>query len=72
VGRLLIEARVRVVVSRIFGPNIERIKKKFVCVIMNDKSIGEALARLCQNWEKIETEWNKGEARNHCILRECK
>ncbi|RKY58115.1 MAG: dinitrogenase iron-molybdenum cofactor biosynthesis protein [Candidatus Neomarinimicrobiota bacterium] len=69
VAGLLKQEDVHVVVSKIFGPNIKRIKKKFVCVVMNDKSIKSALERLSQNWDMIIKEWEKGADRNHCILR---
>lgn len=69
VAGLLKKENVHVVVSKIFGPNIKRIKKKFVCVIMNDSSVDLALERLQQNWDMIIAEWEKGTDRNHCILR---
>ncbi|MGC9363561.1 MAG: NifB/NifX family molybdenum-iron cluster-binding protein [Fidelibacterota bacterium] len=69
VAGLLKKENVHVVVSKIFGPNIKRIKKKFVCVIMNDTSVKDALDRLQQNRDMIIAEWEKGTDRNHCILR---
>jgi len=69
VAGLLKKENVHVVVSKIFGPNIRRIKKKFVCVIMDDPSVKNALDRLQQNWDIIIAEWEKGSDRNHCILR---
>ncbi|MBN2600880.1 MAG: dinitrogenase iron-molybdenum cofactor biosynthesis protein [Candidatus Marinimicrobia bacterium] len=69
VAGLLKKENVHLVVSKIFGPNIKRIKKKFVCVIMNDSSVDLALERLQQNWDIIIAEWEKGTDRNHCILR---
>ncbi len=69
VAGLLKQENVKVVVSKVFGPNIKRIRKKFVCVIMNDESIEDALERLKHNWDTIVTEWEKGADRNHCILR---
>jgi len=69
VAELLKKENVTVVISKIFGPNIKRIRKNFVCVIMNDESIKDALERLIYNWALIVTEWEKGAERNHCILR---
>jgi len=69
VAGLLKKENVTVVISKIFGPNIKRIRKNFVCVIMNDESIKDALERLIYNWALIVTEWEKGAERNHCILR---
>ena len=34
ISNLLLEEDVSVVVSKVFGPNIKRIKKKFVCILM--------------------------------------
>ena len=69
VAGLLKEEDVTVVVSKIFGPNIQRIRKKFVCVIMNDETIKAALDRIPHNWDTIQEEWGKGADRHHCILR---
>jgi predicted Fe-Mo cluster-binding NifX family protein len=56
---------IQVVVSKVFGPNIKRIKKKFVCVLMNDNSISESINRIQQNLYIINNEWSKGEERSH-------
>ena len=69
VAGLLKRENVIVVVSKIFGPNIKRIRKNFVCVIMNDESIKDALDRIIRNWDIIITEWQKGTERKHCVLK---
>ena len=69
VAGLLKKENVTVVISKIFGPNIKRIQKNFVCVIMNDESIKAALDRINHSWDNILEEWGKGADRNHCILR---
>ncbi len=59
---------VQLAVSRVFGPNIMRIKKHFVCMRMDDPTIGEALARLVSHTGKIQDEWDKGEERGFLNL----
>jgi predicted Fe-Mo cluster-binding NifX family protein len=65
ISTLLLDEKVTVVVSKIFGPNIKRIKKKFVCVVVKDKEITSALQIISMNKERIVNEWEKGQERNH-------
>lgn len=65
---LLNNEGVNIVASKAFGPNIVRIKKRFVCVMMNDRTIDAALLRLVDNHAVVEAEWVKGEARSHLNL----
>lgn len=61
---------VKVLVSKVFGPNIKRIKKKFVCVLMNNNHISDSIKTIQQEMNLINTEWGKGEERNHINLKE--
>ncbi|MBU8891401.1 MAG: hypothetical protein KOO66_01380 [Bacteroidales bacterium] len=61
---------IQVLVSKVFGPNIKRIKKKFVCVLMNNNSIPESIKSLHQSIQIIDKEWSKGEDRSHLNLKE--
>ena len=65
ISNLLLNENVQVVVSKIFGPNIKRIKKKFVCIIMNDESIDDSLSKICKKIRAISEEWEKGEIRKY-------
>jgi len=65
---LLQKEDVKVVVSRIFGPNIKRIRRKFVCIIVDDESLDNSLNTLCKRIRAITDEWEKGEERNHLSL----
>ncbi len=56
---------IQVVASKIFGPNIKRIKKKFVCVLFNDEQISDSIKIIQKNIDVINDEWRKGETRNH-------
>ena len=65
ISKLLLDENVNVVVSKIFGPNIKRIRKKFVCIVIKDEEIEEGINKICTNIERIYNEWEKGEERQH-------
>lgn len=65
VTQMLKEENIEVVVSKIYGPNIKRIKKKFVCILMNDDDISDSIKTIQQKFDIILNEWKKGESRNH-------
>ena len=58
-----------VVVSASFGPNITRLLRKFVCIVVRTESIKESIKIIHANIDKIINEKNKGEKRKHIILR---
>ncbi len=70
VTSLFKDENIKVVVSKIFGPNIKRIKKKFVCILMNDNSISESIISIQNCMNIIYNEWKKGEERKHLNLKE--
>ena len=57
-----------VLVGRKFGPNIVRLLKKFVCVVVRKGDINNAIEMICCNKEKIVEQWNKEENRKHLVL----
>lgn len=63
ISNLLLSENVKIVVSKVFGPNIKRIKKKFVCILANDKTLEISLSKICESFEIITTEWEKGAER---------
>ena len=65
---LLKEENVKVVISKVFGPNIKRIRKKFVCVMMNN-TISDCINIIKENYNDISDEWGKGEERKHMNLK---
>ncbi len=69
IAGLLKNEDVRVVVSKVFGPNIKRIKKKFVCIVMDDDTLDESIGRLCKNIRIVVDEWEKGAERKHLVFR---
>ncbi len=68
ISSLLLKENVTVVVSKVFGPNIKRIKKKFVCIVIKDDNIDVGINKISENVENIEKEWNKGEERTHLLF----
>ncbi len=65
---LLLDEDVSVVVSKIFGPNIKRIKKKFVCIIINENELANSIDKIKSNLQTISVEWDKGNERNFLKL----
>ncbi len=65
ITNLLKEKDVHVVVSKIFGPNIKRIRKKFVCILIKEETIEEAVVVIQKNLPIIRKEWDAGEERNY-------
>ena len=63
ISKLLLDEDVSVVVSKIFGPNIKRIKKKFVCILIKENSIENSIEIIKKNLLIITEEWDKGKGR---------
>ncbi len=55
--------------GRAFGPNIKRIVKKFVPVVVRVEKVEEALRLLQESYESILKEYEKGEDRKHLVLK---
>ncbi|OPX30116.1 MAG: hypothetical protein B1H06_00280 [Candidatus Cloacimonas sp. 4484_143] len=68
IAKLLKQENVQIVVSKIFGPNIKRIKKKFVCILMKQNSIENGIDVIKTNFLTIAEEWEIGENRKHLSL----
>ncbi len=60
---------IQTVVSKVFGPNIKRIRKKFVCILMNNQNIQDSIKIVQDNLNAISDEWEKGEDRKHLNLK---
>jgi len=58
ISSLLKQDEVHVVVSKVFGPNIKRIKKKFVPLIVNEPGIAETIKIIQQNYSVVLKEWD--------------
>ena len=57
-----------VFVGKKFGPNLPRLLKHFVCVIVRAKTMGDAIKIINNNMDKIVEEKNKGQERKHIVL----
>lgn len=66
---LLIEKNVNVGLTKVFGPNIKRVKKHFVPVLISVDTIEEGLKLILKEKEVIQKEIDKGENRSHINLR---
>lgn len=60
---------VDVLVGRKFGPNLPRILKRFVCVVVRTDTISDAIKITNDNMDKIIEENNKGQDRKHIVLK---
>lgn len=67
VKEMLQSGNVNVCVSPVFGPNIKRIKKHFVCIVAGSTGIEESIARIQKHIESIEYHWSMGEERDIII-----
>jgi len=68
ITNLLQEEDIKIVVSKIFGPNIKRIRKKFVCIVVKDEEIDKSIIKICHSIDRIHEEWEKGIERKHISL----
>ena len=69
IAGILKKQGVQVAVTKVFGPNIKRIKSKFVCVITAHDDVADGLAQIQKNFQDVANEWDKGEERNFLDLR---
>jgi len=60
---------VDVLVGKKFGPNLPRLLKKFVCVLVRTESLGVAGETVRHSMDRIAEETDKGEDRKHIVLR---
>jgi predicted Fe-Mo cluster-binding NifX family protein len=63
IAGILKEQLVQVAAARIFGPNIKRICKQFVCILTGHEKIDDALGMLVARYPEISAEFAKGEER---------
>lgn len=69
ISKILLKEGVGVVVSKAFGPNINRIKKKFVCILSNELEIKKTFDKIQKIIPNIIKEWENGEERTYLNLR---
>ncbi len=66
---LLVEKNVTVGLTKVFGPNIKRVKKHFVPVLISVDSIEDGLKKILKAKEEIQKQIELGENRSHIDLR---
>lgn len=59
---------VDVLVGKKFGPNISRLLKKFVCIVVRTNSLANAIKVVHNNMDRIIEQKNSGEDRKHIVL----
>jgi predicted Fe-Mo cluster-binding NifX family protein len=59
---------IHVLVARKFGPNLPRLLKKLLCVLVKANTISDAVEILKKHMEAVSKEYEKGEQRKHLIL----
>lgn len=69
IAGLLLGRQVQVALTRAFGPNIKRIKRKFVCVLTPHPEVTAGLAQAQENFPALVREYERGEERGFLDLR---
>jgi predicted Fe-Mo cluster-binding NifX family protein len=60
---------VDVLVAKMYGPNLPRLLKKLLCIVVRTNKITDAIEILKKYIGKIQEEYQKGESRKHLVLR---
>ena len=60
---------VDVLVGRKFGPNLPRLVRKFVCVLVRTSALTSAIEAIHNNMDRIAEEKNKEGDRKHIVLK---
>lgn len=68
IASLLKKEGVQVTVAPVYGPNLKRIKSRFLCIITGKNNIEDALSDITGNFSEVLSEMDKGEGRNHLTL----
>lgn len=69
IGQLLGQHGAQVMVSRAFGVNIQRMRQRFLPVVVHVDTVEQAVNRLRQDWDRVIAGWNAGAERKHLVLR---
>ena len=65
---ILKDDEIQVGVNLQFGPNIKRVKRHFVPVIIDTEFIDQGLNKLIDNYDRLVELWDKGEERSYLRL----
>ena len=66
---LLMEKNVNVGLTKVFGPNIKRVKKHFVPILISVDPIEAGLQKVLEAFEKVQKAIELGDKREHIDLR---
>lgn len=69
IGRMLAMHGAEVMVSRAFGANIQRMRQRFLPILVHREQVAEALSLVGQHWPRVLEHWRQGENRKHLVLR---
>ena len=58
-----------VLVGRKFGPNLPRLLRKFVCIVVRANTLTSAIQAVHNNMDRIAEEKNKEGGRKHIVLK---
>ena len=58
-----------VLVAKMYGPNLPRLLKKLLCVVVRTQKISDAVKILKKNVEIVFEAYQKGEGRKHLVLK---
>ncbi|MCF7945876.1 MAG: NifB/NifX family molybdenum-iron cluster-binding protein [Spirochaetia bacterium] len=72
IAGILKKEGVSVTISKMYGPNIKRIRKKFVCIKADTYAIADALQAVLKKLPEIQEAWDKGEERSHLRIQTTK
>jgi hypothetical protein len=57
-----------VLVGKTYGPNLPRLLKKLLCVVIRTQKVAHAVEVIKDHMTTVEQEYQKGEAREHLVL----
>lgn len=60
---------IHVLASKKFGPNLPRLQRNLLCVVVRTQTIKDAIAIIHNNIARVIEEYNRGENRKHLILK---
>lgn len=63
IASILRQESVQVALTKVFGPNIKRIKSKFVCILSGSLEIEQGILKVQQNFPRVLEAWQQGEER---------
>ena len=58
-----------VLVAKMYGPNLPRLLKNLLCIVVRTQKVSEAVEIVKMNVEIVSREHKKGEARKHLVLK---